>query len=57
MTDATTADDADVPACRACGDRISETDARRVATAVEDGKAVYRRFCDDGCFEEWRSAD
>ncbi|WP_408959364.1 hypothetical protein [Natrinema sp. 74] len=50
MTDST---DEAGPECRQCGDPVGSSPEQRVITTVEDGTAVYKRFCDDDCRERW----
>ncbi|WP_254522724.1 DUF7576 family protein [Natrinema caseinilyticum] len=50
MTDST---DEDAPACHHCGERAGPSSEQRVVTTVEDGTAVYKHFCSDGCLETW----
>ncbi|MFP8951363.1 hypothetical protein ACLI4Z_00120 [Natrialbaceae archaeon A-arb3/5] len=54
MTDST---DEESPACRDCGDPVTESTDRRVVPTVEDGTAMYAHFCDDGCLESWEQSN
>jgi len=46
-------DDADAPACAACGATVAMVSTHRVTTSVEDGTVETAHFCDDDCRENW----
>jgi len=45
--------DDDAPTCRDCGEPVKTDSSHRIASTVEDGKAVHLYFCTDDCFENW----
>ncbi len=44
----------DAGTCETCGDSLEGVDGRLVVPSIEDGTAVLREFCGEGCLPEAR---